>query len=113
MGVLLIWLGCVPIGLMADYLAENHWRLAPAASFALAHGTVRLSQPEVVLAAFVLGASSIVFILLGFGLLRGSWGRRQTLKQRIEDLETENTNLRSREHLAAEVQPIQTHLDDE
>ena len=112
MGVLLVLLGCIPVGLMADYLVENHWSLAPAGPFGLVHGTFRLSQPDLVLAAFVLGACSIVFIMLGVGLLRGSWGRRQTLKRRIEELETENTNLRSREHLAAEVQPVQGELDD-
>ena len=110
MGVILILLGCIPIGLLADYLVENHWRLAPAGEFALVHGTFRLSQPDLVLLGFVLGASCIVFMMLGLGLIRGSWGRRQTLKRRIEELESENTKLRSREHLAAEVQPLKDDL---
>jgi hypothetical protein len=111
-GVLLILLGCVPIGLVADYLVENDVGSAPAGSFVLLHGSLRFSQPYLVLVGFVLGASSILFITLGLGLIRGSWGRRKNLKRRVEDLQTENTNLRSREHLAAEVQPVKGDLDD-
>lgn len=51
----------------------------------------------------MLGASAVLLVVLGLGLLRGSWGRRRALKDRVVDLERENTELRSKAHLAATV----------
>ena len=41
----------------------------------------------------------MVLVMLGLGLLRGSWGRRRALKRQISDLQLENTDLRSKVHL--------------
>jgi len=46
--------------------------------------------------------------VVGIGLLRGSWGRRRTLKNRIADLEQQNTELRSRERLQEVVDATQS-----
>jgi hypothetical protein len=104
-GVLLIVLGLVSAGLLVDFLVENHLGSAPTESFALLGTTFRLSRPELVLVAAVLGALAVTLVLLGVGLLRGSWGRRRALKRRVTDLEKENTDLLSQQRLAAEVQP--------
>ena len=42
---------------------------------------------------------ALLLIVLGVGFLRGSWGRRRALKQRIAELEWQNTELRSRQRL--------------
>jgi hypothetical protein len=104
-GVLLLVLGLVSAGLVADYLVENDLMSASADSFSLFGATFELSEPELVLIAAILGALAVVFVMLGAGLLRGSWGRRRALKHRLADLERENAEMMSREHLAAEVQP--------
>jgi hypothetical protein len=39
-------------------------------------------------------------VILGVGLLRGSWGRRRALKRRIADLQRENTSLLTQWRLA-------------
>jgi hypothetical protein len=104
-GVLLVVLGLASVGLVADYLVENELMSAPADSFSLFGATFELSEPELVLVAAILGAAAVVFVMLGVGLLRGSWGRRRALKQRVADLERENAEVLSREHLAAEVRP--------
>ena len=103
MGVLLILIGLIPAGVLADYLVENHVASAPKESLLVFGKSLSLSRPELVAAGCVLGVSTLVFILLGVGLLRGSWGRRHGLKRRVADLEAENTKLRAREHLTAEV----------
>jgi hypothetical protein len=54
-----------------------------------------------VLGAAVLGALAVFLVMLGLGLLRGSWGRRRALKKQIADLRVENTDLRSKVHLGA------------
>jgi hypothetical protein len=93
MGVLLIVIGLAAAGTVADYAVENNLTTAPGAPFTLFGGTFTFSQPEVVLAAFVLGVVAVLLVILGTGLLRGSWGRRRALKRRIADLERENTSL--------------------
>jgi hypothetical protein len=103
MGVLLLVLGLASAGLVADYLVENNLMSAPSDSFALFGATFKLSEPELVLIAATLGVLAVVFVMLGVGLLRGSWGRRRALKQRVAELERENAEVLSREHLAAEV----------
>jgi hypothetical protein len=103
MGVLLVVLGLASAGLVADYLVENDLMSAPNDSFALFGATFKLSEPELVLVAAILGALAVVLVMLGLGLLRGSWGRRRALKQRVAELERENAEVLSREHLAAEV----------
>jgi hypothetical protein len=99
MGLLLILLGLGAAGLVADYVVENDLTTAPSQAVHLLGGSFSLSQPELVLAAAVLGALAVVLVMLGLGLLRGSWGRRKALKRQISDLQLENTDLRSKVHL--------------
>jgi hypothetical protein len=98
-GMLLILLGLTAAGLVADYIVENDLTNAPSQPVSLLSGSFSLSQPELVLGAAVLGALAVVLVMLGLGLLRGSWGRRRALKQQISDLQLENTDLRSKVHL--------------
>jgi hypothetical protein len=100
MGVLLIVLGLAGAGVVADYVVENNLTTAPGEPFALFGATFTFSRPEVVLAAFVIGALAVLFVILGVGLLRGSWGRRRALKRRIADLQRENTSLLTQGRLA-------------
>jgi hypothetical protein len=104
MGILLILVGLAAAGLVADYVVENDLTTAPSQAVSLLGGSFRLSQPELVLGAAVLGALAVVLVLLGLGLLRGSWGRRRALKQQISDLRLENTDLRSKVHLGTAVE---------
>jgi hypothetical protein len=99
MGLLLILLGLGAAGLVADYVVENDLTTAPSQAVNLLGGSFSLSQPELVLAAALLGALAVVLVMLGLGLLRGSWGRRRALKRQISDLQLENTDLRSKVHL--------------
>jgi hypothetical protein len=103
MGVVLILIGLIPAGVVADYLIENHIASAPTQSVLLFKRSLALSQPELVAVGFVLGISSFIFIMLGVGLIRDSWGKRKGLKQQIAKLEDENTKLRAREHLSDEL----------
>jgi len=103
MGMLLILLGLAAAGVVTDFVVENHLSTAPDHPVALLGGSFRLSTPEVVLGGAVLGALAVLLVVLGLGLLRGSWGRRRALKHRVVDLERENTELRSKAHLATTV----------
>lgn len=100
MGIVLILLGLAVAGVVADFLVENDLTSAPNQTVALFGGSFQLSTPEVVLGAAVFGALSILLVILGAGLFRGSWGRRRALKRLIADLEQENAALRSRVELA-------------
>jgi hypothetical protein len=100
LGFLLIVVGLIPAGVLADYLVENHVAAAPTESFLLFKHSFELSRPELVAAGFVLGMLTLLLLMLGIGVLRGSWGRRRNLKQRVEDLQSENTQLHAREHLS-------------
>ncbi|MGH2658417.1 MAG: hypothetical protein ACRDHS_01835 [Actinomycetota bacterium] len=100
MGILLILLGLVAAGVVADFLVENDLATASDQTVALFGGSFRLSTPEVVLGAAVLGALSVLLVILGVGFLRGSWGRRRALKRRVSNLEQENAAYRARENVA-------------
>src|SRR5437773_11243772 len=99
MGMLLILLGLAAAGLVADFVVENDLTTAPNQTVSLLGGSFDLSLPELVLGAAVLGALAVFLVMLGLGLLRGSWGRRRALKKQISDLQLENTDLRSKVHL--------------
>jgi hypothetical protein len=99
MGMLLILLGLAAAGLVADFVVENDLTTAPNQTVSLLGGSFNLSLPELVLGAAVLGALAVFLVMLGLGLLRGSWGRRRALKKQIADLRVENTDLRSKVHL--------------
>lgn len=92
MGIALILLGLLAAGTVADFLLENELGDAGQA-FALFGGTFTLSQTEVVLGAAVLGALAVLFLGLGMGLARGSWGRRRNERHRMSGLEEENAAL--------------------
>ena len=101
MGMLLILIGLAAAGLVADFVVENDLTTAPSQTVSLLGGSFDLSLPELVLGAAVLGALAVFLVMLGLGLLRGSWGRRRALKKQIADLRLENTDLRSKVHLGA------------
>lgn len=103
MGLLLIFLGLLTTGLLADFIAENHLLSAPNETVVIFGMRITVSGAAEVVVGFLAGVVTVVLIVLGAGLLRGSWGRRRALKQRIADLEWENTELRSRELLQAVV----------
>jgi hypothetical protein len=103
MGVLLIMLGLAAGGLVADFVVENDLTTASPQVVSLAGGSFRFSLPEVVLGAAVVGALAILLVILGIGLLRGSWGRRRALKRQIADLRQENAELHSKVNLVAAV----------
>lgn len=92
MGIALILLGLVAAGTVVDFLLENELGEADQA-FSLFGGTFTMSQSEVVLGAAVLGALAVVFLGLGMGAARGSWGRRRTERHRMRGLEDENASL--------------------
>jgi hypothetical protein len=99
MGVFLILLGLAEAGLVDDFVVEYDLTTEQNQTVDLLGGSFQLSLPELVLGAAVLGALAVVLVILGLGLLRGSWGRRKALKRQIADLRLENTNLRSKENL--------------
>jgi uncharacterized integral membrane protein len=103
MGMLLILLGLAAAGLVADFVVENDLTTAPNQTVNLLGGSFNLSLPELVLGAAVLGALAVLLVMLGLGLLRGSWGRRKALKKQIADLRLENTVLRSKVNLGTAV----------
>ena len=99
MGVLLILLGLVSAGALAGFIAENDLLSAPTGSFTILGQDVHLSTAAISILSFALGAITIILLIVGVGLLRGSWGRRRALKRRIADLEQQNLELESRERL--------------
>jgi hypothetical protein len=109
MGIILILLSLAAAGLVADFVVENDLTTAPHQAVSLLGGSFRFSLPEVVLGAAVVGALAVLLVILGLGLLRGSWGRRKALKRQIADLRRENTELQSKVHLgtAAGADPSQ------
>jgi cytochrome c biogenesis factor len=99
MGLLLIFLGLLTAGVVADFIAENDLLTAPNQSITLFGTSMTVSGAAVVVAAFLAGVVTLLLVVIGIGLLRGSWGRRRALKRRIAELEWQNTELRSRERL--------------
>jgi len=94
MGIALILLGLAAAGLVVDFAVENWSAAANDVTFSLFGGSFTATQVEVAIAAAALGAVAIALCVVGAGLLRGSRGRRQTVKRRISDLERENAELR-------------------
>jgi hypothetical protein len=106
MGIALILLGLVAAGLVVDFAVENWSAAANDVTFSLFGGSFTATQVEMAIAAAVLGAVAIALCVLGAGLLRGSRGRRQTVKRRISDLERENAELRDRTDVEDRVVPV-------
>jgi hypothetical protein len=103
MGMLLIVLGLAAAGVVADFAVENDLTTAPDQAVSLFGGSFSFSFPEVVLGAAVVGVLAVLLVILGLGLLRGSWGRRKALKRQIADLRQENADLHSKVHLLTAV----------
>jgi hypothetical protein len=95
MGIVLVLLGLLSAAVVIDFVIENDLAGAPDRSFELFGGSFTLNQTEVVLAAAVLGGIAILFLVLGLGISRGSWGRRRAQRHRISELERQNAELRS------------------
>lgn len=95
MGIVLILLGLVSAGLVADFLVENHLGTAPSQSVELLGSSVRLSSANLVLVAFIAGVAFVLLVALGIRLVRRSRDRRRVLKRQLGDLERENSELRS------------------
>jgi cytochrome c-type biogenesis protein CcmH/NrfG len=110
MGLLLIFLGLLTAGVVADYVAENNLLTAPNETIVLFGAKVPVSGMAPVVGAFLAGLVAMLLIVVGLGLMRGSWGRRRTLKRRIAELEWQNTELRSRERLQEVVEATQRHV---
>jgi hypothetical protein len=108
MGLLLIFLGLLTAGVVADFIAENHLLSASNETFVIFGTHVTVSGAAEVVAGFLAGMVALLLIVLGVGLLRGSWGRRRALKQRIAELEWQNTELRSRQRLEEVVNATHT-----
>jgi len=104
MGLLLIFLGLLTAGVVADYIAENDLLTAPNDTVTLFGTHITVSGAGPIVAAFLAGVITLLLIVIGIGLLRGSWGRRRALKHRITELEWQNTELRSRERLREAVE---------
>jgi hypothetical protein len=104
MGVLTIFLGLAIGGVVADYIVENDLLTAPNQPITLFGTSFTVSGAGVVVGAFIAGALAVLLLVIGVGFLRGSWGRRRTMKARIAQLEWENTELRARERLGEVVQ---------
>ena len=96
MGIALILLGLLAAGVVVDFAVENDLAGAPERTFSLFGGSFTYNETQVVLAAAVLGALAVLFVVLGIGMSRGSMGRRRALRHRVSELERENTDLRTR-----------------
>jgi hypothetical protein len=103
MGILLIVLGLAAAGVVADFVVENDLTTAPDQAMTFLGASFRFSMPEAVLGAAVVGAIAVLLVILGLGLLRGSWGRRKALKRQVTDLRQENSDLQSKVHLLTAV----------
>jgi len=106
MGIAFILLGALALGVVVDLVVESDLT-GGATGYSLLGSSLSLSEWQVIVGAALLGAASVGLIVLGVGLLRGSWGRRRSLKRRLAELESENAALRSKIHLAAAVRAPQ------
>jgi hypothetical protein len=108
MGLLLIFLGLLTAGAVADFIVENDL-LTKSNDTIVVFGTkLTVSGAAPVVGAFLGGVLTVLLIVIGIGLIRGSWGRRRALKRRITELEWKNTELQSRERLRQVVDATHT-----
>jgi hypothetical protein len=97
MGLLLILLGVVLAGALADFLIENDVATAASQPMTMAGITVNLSAPVLAAIAFGMGALAVLLILGGIRRMRRK--RRGTLQDRIARLEEENARLATHKNL--------------
>jgi hypothetical protein len=112
MGIALVLLGLLSAAVVIDFVIENDLAGAPDRTFALFGGSFTFNQTEIVLTAAVLGGFAVLFLVLGLGLSRGSWGRRRALRHRVSDLERENDDLRSRPAVVTPVPVVPDRMVD-
>lgn len=97
MGLLLILLGILLAGVLADFLIENDVATAATQPLTMAGTTVNLSTPVVAAIAFGLGALAVLLIVAG--IRRFGRKRRRGLQDRIARLEEENARLATHRNL--------------
>jgi uncharacterized integral membrane protein len=95
MGIAFVLIGLLLAAVVVDFAIENDLVGSTERSFELFGGTFSLGETQVVLAAAILGAISVLFFVLGLALARDSWGRRRELRRRVRTLERENADLRT------------------
>lgn len=91
MGVVLILLGVLGAGVVADVVIETDFG---SEQYTLLGNSFSWSESQVVIGAAVLGALAVLFVVLGVALARGSWSRRRARRREVKDLERENEELR-------------------
>ena len=96
MGILLMILGLASVGLVADFVLENHLTSAPVESFTVLGSSFKISVPALVLGAFVAGALTLILVRSGVTFMHQRRTRRRALKRRLVDLERENATLRTK-----------------
>jgi membrane protein implicated in regulation of membrane protease activity len=97
MALVLILLGLLLAGVLADFLIENDVATAATQPLTMAGTAVDLSTPMVAAIAFGLGMLSVLLIVLGIRRMRRK--RRRNLEARIAQLEDENARLATRRNL--------------
>jgi uncharacterized integral membrane protein len=95
MGLVFLLIGLLITGVIVDFAIENDVVGSPERTFELFGGTFTLGETQLVLAAAVIGALAVAFVLLGLAMARGSHDRRRTLRRRVRTLERENQGLRA------------------
>jgi hypothetical protein len=97
MGVLLIVLGVLLAGVLADFLIENNVATAAAQPITVASTSVDVSTPVIAAMAFGLGALAVLLIVAGIRRFRRT--HRRTMQDRMTRLEEENARLVTQENL--------------
>jgi membrane protein implicated in regulation of membrane protease activity len=97
MALLLILLGILLAGVVADFLIENDIATAATQPLTMAGTTLNLSTPVVAAIAFGLGALAVLLIVAG--IRRFGRKRRRGLQDRIARLEEENARLATHRNL--------------
>ena len=102
MGFLLILLGLLVAGALADFLVENDVATAATQSVTFAGQSVQVSTPVLAGIAFGLGVLAVLLILGGIRRFRRA--HRRTMQDRITKLEDENARLATQQNLPNVIQ---------
>ncbi len=95
--MLLIVLGVLLAGVLADFLIENNVATAAAQPITVASTSVDVSTPVIAAIAFGLGALAVLLIVAGVRRFRRT--HRRTMQDRMTRLEEENARLVTQENL--------------
>jgi len=109
MGIVLFLLGLATAGAVADFAIENGLATAPDQAFRVFGQTAHLSTTELTVAGAILGAATVILIVLGAALL-GHWvGRRreeqaerQEHVQRLKTITAQSSLLQSQNAVLVE-----------